>query len=563
MRSKLFLLIIIFNCCFSVETFSQSINWSEVTSNYNLPFGVKLFLGTRTSPVLKTWYLEVDLKKSNIIIKPYLNPIGKEGITAFSSRFNTYAAINGGYFDVGSNASYSACVNQLGVLARNIASVTRSGSTYFITRGFFGMKETRELSIDWIYHFGGNKLDLYRYTNPTNNVEGTPAPAPSPINGTRYDELIAGIGGGPVLVKNGVLRITYTEEVFWGSGVGLDNRDPRTAVGFTANNKVIMLVADGRQAASEGFSLTELAQVMINLGCVEAMNLDGGGSTQMSVGNQLVNLPVGSTYQRTIPTMLAVVPADSLPTLPPIFYNKIIDTGDPDCSLIGSGWTASTISGYYGTTQSMYVAKGSGDKYAEFKLNLPQSTNYEISAWWTAASNRAKDVPFIIHHINGVDTVRVDQSINGSKWNRIGEWTFAGDVLDKVVISNAATQGDVVVADAIRILSFDSLMVSTKEIDSQKDLNFESLQNYPNPFNPVTKIDFTIPSFGQDGILSYNTSLKIYNILGNEIVTLINEIKSPGNYTVEFDGANLPSGVYFAKLSSGTLQSVRKIVLMK
>lgn len=563
MNSRLNYIIVILTFLLVVEIIPQAISWNEVTSSYNLPYGVKMFLGTRTSPVLKTWYLEVDLRKSNIIVKPYLNPIGKEGITAFSSRFNTYAAINGGYFDVGSNASYSACVNQLGVLARNISSVTRSGTSYYVTRGFFGIKETRELSIDWIYHFGSNMSDLYKYSNPTNNLEGTPAPAPNMINGTRYNELVAGIGGGPVLVKDGVSKITYTQEVFWGSGVGLDNRDPRTAVGFTADNKVIMLVADGRQVASEGFSLIELAQVMINLGCVEAMNLDGGGSSQMAVGNQLVNLPVSSTYQRPIPTMLAIVPADSLPTLPPIFYNKIIDTGDSDCSLIGSGWTASTIAGFYGTTQSMYVTKGSGDKYAEFKLNLPQSTNYEISAWWTAASNRAKDVPFIIHHLNGIDTVRIDQSINGSKWNRIGEWTFAGDVLDKVTISNAATQGDVIVADAIRILSFDSLMVSTKEIKIKKDLSFELLQNYPNPFNPVTKIDFTIPPVGQDGIFSYNTSLRIYNILGDEVVTLVDEVKPPGNYSVEFDGTNYSSGVYFVKLSNGFLQSVRKIVLLK
>jgi hypothetical protein len=553
-----FLVVSIF---FTIEINAQTISWNEVTSSYNLPFGVKIFHGTRTSPALKTWYLEVDLKKNNIIIKPYLNPVGTEGITAFSSRFNAFAAINGGFF--GGTSSYSAVVNQLGVLARNIASVNRPSGTYYVTRGFLGMKETRELSIDWIYHFGGNMLDIYRYDNPTENTESTPAPAPSPANGTRYNELIAGIGGGPVLVKNGTKHITYIQEAFFGSGVDINSRLPRTAVGFTEDSKVIMLVADGRQAASQGFTLTELAEVMIGLGCVEAMNLDGGGSSQMAVGNQLINLPDGSTFQRPIPTMLAVVPADSLPTLPPIFYNRIIDTGDPDCSLIGSGWTASTISGFYGTTQSMYVAKGSGDKYAQFTLNLPQSTNYEISAWWTAASNRGKDVPFIVHHLNGIDTVRVDQSINGSKWNRIGEWTFAGDVLDKIVISNAATQGDVVVADAIRILSFDSLMVSTKDIDFENDLNFELLQNYPNPFNPVTKIAFSIPSVGQDGIFSYNTSLKIYNILGNEIATLINEVKAPGTYSVEFNGSNLPSGVYFVKLSMGFLQSVRKIVLMK
>ncbi|MEZ4761958.1 MAG: phosphodiester glycosidase family protein [Calditrichia bacterium] len=72
--------------------------------------------------------------------------------------------------------------------------------------------------------------------------------------------------------------------MFFGSGVGFDNGDPRTAVGFTADNRVIMLVADGRSSTwSNGVSLPELANIMIELGCVEAMNLDGGGSSQMAL----------------------------------------------------------------------------------------------------------------------------------------------------------------------------------------------------------------------------------------------------------------------------------------
>ncbi len=59
-----------------------------------------------------------------------------------------------------------------------------------------------------------------------------------------------------------------------------------------------MFVADGRYTASEGLSLYEFANQMIALGCVEAMNLDGGGSSQMAVGNELINRPEGSTFQR-------------------------------------------------------------------------------------------------------------------------------------------------------------------------------------------------------------------------------------------------------------------------
>ena len=81
-------------------------------------------------------------------------------------------------------------------------------------------------------------------------------------------------------------------------------------------------------------------------------------------------------------------------------------------------------------------------------------------------------------------------------------------------------------------------------------------QNYPNPFNPTTKIEFNIPKSGF-------VSLKIYNILGNEITTLINEEKSAGGYRVDFDASKLPSGVYFYTLNAGSFSQTRKMLLLK
>jgi photosystem II stability/assembly factor-like uncharacterized protein len=81
-------------------------------------------------------------------------------------------------------------------------------------------------------------------------------------------------------------------------------------------------------------------------------------------------------------------------------------------------------------------------------------------------------------------------------------------------------------------------------------------QNYPNPFNPVTNIGFTISDFGF-------VSLKIYDILGNEIATLINEEKQPGTYEVEFDANDLTSGIYFYQLKSGNYLETRKMVMLK
>jgi hypothetical protein len=99
------------------------------------------------------------------------------------------------------------------------------------------------------------------------------------------------------------------------------------------------------------------------------------------------------------------------------------------------------------------------------------------------------------------------------------------------------------------------------EEENYEGLNFKLEQNYPNPFNPSTKIEFQIADFGL-------VSLKVYDVIGNEIATLINEEKPAGNYNVEFDvGANrrfaLPSGIYFYVLIAGGKILSKKMCLIK
>jgi hypothetical protein len=81
-------------------------------------------------------------------------------------------------------------------------------------------------------------------------------------------------------------------------------------------------------------------------------------------------------------------------------------------------------------------------------------------------------------------------------------------------------------------------------------------QNYPNPFNPTTKIKFRIADFGF-------VNLIVYDILGNEVATLVNEEKSAGGYEVVFDARALPSGVYFYTLRAGSFIASKKMILLK
>ncbi len=86
--------------------------------------------------------------------------------------------------------------------------------------------------------------------------------------------------------------------------------------------------------------------------------------------------------------------------------------------------------------------------------------------------------------------------------------------------------------------------------------NFNLYQNYPNPFNPSTKISWQTP----EG--SWQT-LKVYDVLGNEIATLINEYRPLGNYEIEFDATDLPSGIYLYQLKAGSFVETKKMAFMK
>ncbi|NWF90887.1 MAG: T9SS type A sorting domain-containing protein [Ignavibacteriaceae bacterium] len=118
-------------------------------------------------------------------------------------------------------------------------------------------------------------------------------------------------------------------------------------------------------------------------------------------------------------------------------------------------------------------------------------------------------------------------------------------------------------------------ITSTEEINSEIPTAFELSQNYPNPFNPTTKIKFSVPNVilrqaqdDNDGTLSLSESdqmitLKVYDILGNEVATLVDEYKEAGTYEVEFNANKLSSGTYFYRLTAGDFTETKKLILLK
>ncbi|MFH2030163.1 MAG: T9SS type A sorting domain-containing protein [Bacteroidota bacterium] len=111
--------------------------------------------------------------------------------------------------------------------------------------------------------------------------------------------------------------------------------------------------------------------------------------------------------------------------------------------------------------------------------------------------------------------------------------------------------------DDIFTFTTDRRYITTGEIElAPNPENYRLMQNYPNPFNPSTVIKFQVPS-------SKFIKLQVYDMLGREIKTLVNEYKTSGNYEVEFDGSQLASGIYFYQLQAGSFIETKKMILIK
>ncbi len=122
------------------------------------------------------------------------------------------------------------------------------------------------------------------------------------------------------------------------------------------------------------------------------------------------------------------------------------------------------------------------------------------------------------------------------------------------VLTNPAP---VLFLDEIRVATnWKDLLTITSVEKNELPTKFELSQNYPNPFNPETKISYTLPK-------ESNVSLKVYDVLGNEVATLVNEIKQAGAYNVNFDAKNLTSGLYIYKLQADNFIQTKKMMLIK
>lgn len=301
------------------EPSAINLTWLPMTTiNAGLPNEVRAY---ETSTQLngrnfKAYYVMADMSTGNIELKTIMSSTARKP-SAHITNMNTetvYAMVNGGYFGYNASVavSYSMVIDRGQKLADNIGALTRGSNIYPVTRGVFGVTQSQTPLLKWAV---GN----YSYEVPSPNVEGeTPQPSLSntfPATSTAINAYTA-IGGAPVLLRNGKIVFDFTTtnsgkyrtnyELLQTDIFATSARPPRTVIGNTTDNKIILFVCDGRQTYSDGATLLELAQILKGIGCINALNLDGGGSSAIIAGGTLLNKPSDGT-ERAVPSVVAFV----------------------------------------------------------------------------------------------------------------------------------------------------------------------------------------------------------------------------------------------------------------
>lgn len=181
-----------------------------------------------------------------------------------------------------------------------------------------------------------------------------------------------------------------------------------------------------------------------------------------------------------------------------------------------------------GTNGDLTAGDNIWSRDVTFPQYSPLRIQYKYGANWGLASNGGGN-----DNENGVGA---DHFIN-----------LTSDMISATVENVFGTMGDHQLVNVVTDL---------RELQNGTPAAYELSQNYPNPFNPSTQIRFAIP---QEGMVN----IKVFNTLGQEVVTLVNEYRNAGNYEVDFDASNLTSGIYFYTITSNNFTQTKKMMLLK
>jgi hypothetical protein len=213
-----------------------------------------------------------------------------------------------------------------------------------------------------------------------------------------------------------------------------------------------------------------------------------------------------------------------------------------------------------GGSEPEYIAKMTNEEYKDFRMKRlekvmkPDPILNRMKKLYTNESKK--------HDENISKMVTRNLESSDKKEIKINEIKNKEKVINANVISNLRSIKYMTKKEKEK-KQFSDMLLNVNDVTAKKTqlnntvpVKYNLSQNYPNPFNPVTKIDYDLPRDGK-------VKLVIYDLLGREIKTLVNEFKTIGKYSIEFNGSSLASGVYFYRIQAGDFTQVKRMVLVK
>jgi len=223
--------------------------------------------------------------------------------------------VNCTFFSIESGRNLSVVVRDGKMVAFNVPSLKGvgkdSGLYYYPTRSAIGINRKRKVDIAWIFTDSSRRWPYAFEKGPVIAKGQYILPGIIDLDDIEWKwwKMRTAVGGGPTLMHDGEILITNRQEQMF---VGEENdKEPRTAMGYTRDDRLIICVIEGRfPGIAEGAGLMEEAKIMKELGCYEALNLNGGGSSCMLINGKQTIQPSGQNGERPVPAVFMIKMAE-------------------------------------------------------------------------------------------------------------------------------------------------------------------------------------------------------------------------------------------------------------
>lgn len=221
--------------------------------------------------------------------------------------------VNCSNFSFATNQNFNVIIRDGKMLAYNVTSLRGTGPDsllyYYPTRSAIGIDRQRRADVAWLFTDSSRRWPYAFEDRPVVAKGQDSIPTIYSLNDIEWKwwKMRTAVGGGPVLIHDGKIFITdQQEQLYPGEGREGDH-EPRTAMGYTRDGRLIVLAIQGRTPGrAAGATLQEEAQILYNLGCYEALNLDGGGSTCLLINGKETIRPSDKTGERPVPAVFLI-----------------------------------------------------------------------------------------------------------------------------------------------------------------------------------------------------------------------------------------------------------------